>query len=185
VPDSTDRELLFRCLDGDPRAWESLVDRHGPLVRAVAFAVTRDPDQADDVYLETFARLLENLGRLRQPSRLRSWLVTTSRRLAIDAGRRQARRVDLGEDILQIPDPGTPDTEELQRLEDRARVHRALEELGERCRRLLQRLYLEEERPSYRRIGRELGMPVGSIGPTRARCLQRLRAIYESQEDPR
>lgn len=174
-----DEELVARCAAGEERAWATLVQRYRRLVYAIPSRAGLEPEEADDVFQLTFARLVERLDTLRDPARVRSWLVTTARRLSLDIIRRR-RGVDDAEPILaRVADENELPDSELERLEAQHLVRAALATISKRCRALVELLYYaRDETPSYETIAAKLSMPVGSIGPTRARCLQKLLAAY-------
>jgi RNA polymerase sigma factor (sigma-70 family) len=180
-----DGDLTARCAAGEGAAWEVLVHRYRRLVYAVPSRAGLASEEADDVFQDTFARLLAALPTLRDRSRVRAWLVTTARRLTVDTTRRR-RGIEDGETVLERAADPAPDIDEvIAALEERHRVRVALGRLDERCRRLLELLYgssAGSEPASYRDIAGRLDMPVGSIGPTRARCLTKLLRQYERDE---
>jgi RNA polymerase sigma factor (sigma-70 family) len=161
---------------GDAAAWDALVERYASLVWAVARSHRLSSADAADVSQTTWLRLVEHLDRIQQPARLGAWLATTARRESLAAIRRGARHVavgtadDLGQASLDEPSPDGA----LIRAEEHSQVSRAFERLAERCQRLL-RMLMADPAPSYEEVAEALGMPIGSIGPTRARCLERLQ----------
>lgn len=172
---TTDAELVRRCLDGEEGAWADLTDRYLRLVVRVAQRAGLDADRASDAAQETFLALWRNLRRLRDTRSLGGWLATTCRRRAWRLGKRDASRRAREEgvsvrDVAAEPLPESVLVDE----EQRHLVRRAFVTIGERCRRLLDALFFRPEMP-YAEISEEVGMPVGSIGPTRKRCLDRLR----------
>ena len=180
---SDDATLVARCLRGDASAWAVLVKRYQRLVFAIVRRAGLDEHAAGDVFQTVFARLVESLPRIKEPSRLQAWIVTTAKREALlQLGR--ARRmvsmtpVDEASDAAEwdVPDPAALPDEALEELQQLDRVRTALDSLDERCRRLL-RLLFHDEASGYDDVARELGIPVGSIGPTRARCLNKLRRL--------
>jgi RNA polymerase sigma factor (sigma-70 family) len=174
----SDAELVQRCRSDDARAWETVVVRYRRLIYAIPTRMGLEPEEADDVFQNTFIRLVERLETIRDPSLLRAWLVTTARRLSLDTvGRRRAVK-DSEEMLGNVPDPAALAEDEILKLEEQHLVRQAFEHLSERCRDLLELLYYTTETPSYEAIGERLRMPLGSIGPTRARCLQRLLRLY-------
>ena len=173
-----DAVLVERCRAGDARAWETLVVRYRRLVYAIPTRCGLPPEEADDVFQSTFSRLVERLHTLREPSQLRAWLVTTARRLSLDSVGRRKPVAASEEWLALVPDRAGLAEEELGRLEEQHLVRLAFEALPPRCRALLDLLYYAADVPSYEAIGRRLHMPVGSIGPTRARCLEKLARLY-------
>lgn len=170
-------ELLIRATAGDQAAWRTLIARYDVLLWAVARSFRLGHAQAADVVQTTWMQLVEHIARIRDPERLPAWLVRTARNLCIAAVHRNAREQRLHEGV-----PGqAPDDDPEQhavRAEHRAMVRRALARLPERDRRLL--ILLVSPSVDYAYISRTLGMPVGSIGPTRQRALHRLRAELRS-----
>jgi RNA polymerase sigma factor (sigma-70 family) len=168
-------DLLERAGRGEPRAWRELVDEFSGLVWAIARAHRLSDADAADVTQATFARLVENLDRLRDPLRVGAWLATTARRECLAVLRHQSRMLPRGDDMPEEPDAGEPghDAALIARERDEA-LWRAFERLSSRDRALL-RMLIADPPPSYEEISAALGMPIGSIGPTRARALERLR----------
>ncbi len=178
---AADARLVERCLAGDTRAWEALVQRHERLVYAVARAYRLGDDDLGDVFQEVFAALVKGLPRLRDPRSLVRWLSSTTDRIARAAAFRQRRERALSTShpvTLEKLDSGAPAIgADLERLEGEALVRLAFAGLGGRCRELLSALYYRDDPPSYADLARALGIPLGSLGPTRARCLKRLREL--------
>jgi RNA polymerase sigma factor (sigma-70 family) len=175
-----DAELVARCVAGDDAAWRTLVTRYERLVYTIPYRMGLDPADADEVFQITFTRLAERIGDLREPGRVRAWLVTTARRMTINlAGRRREVPAEIP---ASLTDPAELPSDELARLQDQHLVRAALARLGDRCRELLTLLYYAEGGAgpeggpdgSYKAVARELGIPMGSIGPTRMRCLKKL-----------
>jgi RNA polymerase sigma factor (sigma-70 family) len=143
-------------------------------------------DACDDVFQNVFAIVLRELPGLRDPETLPKWLMTVAHHESYRWIRKAkaARRISEGGggdggDLPQIaPEPLDRD---LIRLEQRQILVEAIEELGERCRGLLTALFLDRSEPDYREISRRLNIPVGAIGPTRNRCLQKLLALVEDR----
>jgi RNA polymerase sigma factor (sigma-70 family) len=172
-----DAEVLAACSRQDPRAWRELVRRYRRLVYGMPQALGLQWADAEEVFQQTFSTLLQALPRLQQPERLEAWLVTTSRRISIRMLRAERRHRQLTEaNMLSVPLPANPPdpaclVEELRAGE---RIQRAVESLGDPCATILLGLFATPPRP-YREIARELGLATGSMGATRARCLDRLR----------
>jgi RNA polymerase sigma factor (sigma-70 family) len=177
--DGGDAALVADCLAGDRSAWDALLERHGPLVWAVARRAGLDDEDAADVFQNTWIIALEELSRIREPALFGRWLGRVARHqcMRVRRGYGIARKA-LPNVARQDVDETVPD-EELVRLEDRSRVHAALDRVGERCAGLLRLLYMDSASPAYAEIADRLDMRIGSIGPTRARCLQRLRGLLE------
>ena len=185
--ESSDEALVLACRDGDPLAWEALVMRYQRLVYAIARNAGLDVEQAADVFQRVFAALVESLDKIEQPAQIGAWLATTARHEAWRLSRREraAYRVH-GESIDQadeIADAELLPEALVLRLEQQHHVRTALASLDERCRRLLQLLFYRSDSPAYSEIASVLGIREGSIGPTRARCLHKLRRRLEPDLD--
>jgi RNA polymerase sigma factor (sigma-70 family) len=179
-----DDELVRLCLQDDREAWETLVRRYGRIVYGLAVKTGLAPDDAADVFQTVFLSAYRNLHLLDRPESLSFWLATITRREAWHARRKLARSVTISSGDAANPldaaaAPAPLADEELERAQRTALLHRALEGMGERCRGLLEMLFFTEPAPSYEDAARSLGVPLGSIGPTRARCLAKLRKALE------
>lgn len=181
----TDSELISSCQKGNARAWRALVDRYRRLVYGIPRIQGLGRADAEEVFQIVFTELIGSLGRLRDPDSLGAWLSTTARRTAQHLHSRERRRNRLHTKAEWVMDPDPPDSgqEAIERLEERERVRRALDSLGDPCRTLLLGLFADPPR-SYRELARELDLAIGSLGPTRARCLARLRRNLEWGKTP-
>jgi RNA polymerase sigma factor (sigma-70 family) len=168
----SDPKLIQACLQGKKDAWETLVDRYARLVYSIARDCGLDGPDAEDAFQNVFLVLHRRLGTLRDQTRLSSWLITTARRECWRLARRRQRTA--AHDLLEVDVEESARTGEWERSQD---VREALERLGGRCQRLLTALFLDPGQPNYEQISEKVGLPVGSIGPTRARCFQKLEAI--------
>jgi RNA polymerase sigma factor (sigma-70 family) len=170
-------DLVAAALGGDEGAWSNLIARYATLVYAVVLRHRLFGADADDVSQIVWLRLIEHLRDLREPRALPMWLVVTTRneclRLINDKRRMQPRDplTDCPETMAELPEPD----EAIMRQERREVLLAAIAALPERQRDLLL-LLIRNPEMSYAEAGRRLDMPVGSIGPTRARALERLRA---------
>lgn len=167
--------LLEAAARGDQAAWDALVDRYASLLWSIARAHRlRDADAADAVQT-VWLKLVENLGRIKEPERLPGWLATTTRHECLRQLRRTDRERPTDDQVWQSePAPG-PAVDAALLLDERdAALWRALDKLSDQCRRLL-RVLMATPPPSYAEVADALDIPVGSIGPTRQRCLGRLR----------
>lgn len=173
---TTDAELVRGAAAGDQRAWDALVDRFGGLVWSIARAHRLGAADAADVSQTAWLRLVENLDRIRDPERVGAWLATTTRNECLRVIRRSGRQVPTDMEVdAEPPDTESPLADEgLLAGERDAALWQAFSSISERCQVLL-RLLIADPAPSYEEIGAALGMPIGSIGPTRARCLEHLR----------
>ncbi len=190
-----DAALVARCRRGDGAAWELLVRRYQRLVYAIVRRMRLDEHAAADVFQTVFARLVEHLPKIADPNRLQAWLVTTAKRESLlvlhrakrtvsmtrsDAGTEGADDSGGGAGEYDIADDALLPEEALADLQQLDGLRRAMDRLEERCRTLLTLLFRDEDdKVPYDEIGRRLGISVGSIGPTRARCLGKLRELVE------
>lgn len=167
--------LVRAAAAGDGTAWNEIVDRFSSLVWATARAHRLSRDDASDVAQTTWLRLVENLDRIREPERLGAWLATTARHESLRVIRRGAREQPSDQtDLFEAPADDAIDKVLVDPERDSA-LWRSFAKLSERCKTLL-RLLMADTEPSYEEIGAALGMPIGAIGPTRGRCLDKLRA---------
>lgn len=169
--------LIARARDGDQAAWNALVDRYTNLLWGVARAHRLSTADGAEVVQTTWLRLVENLGRIQDPERLPGWLATTARRESLRVIRQGNRERLGGIDTLAVDvvDDRTPALDALLLTQERdVALWACFDRLSERCQRLL-RVLMVTEPPAYVEVSEALGMPVGSIGPTRMRCLDRLR----------
>lgn len=175
-------ELVAAAGGGERVAWDELVRRHAALVWAVARTHRLGPADAADVSQTVWLRLVENLGSLRDPDALPGWLRTTTRNECLRVIRRGGREVHQAEVGTDITSPDAPSPEHLLLAEERDRqLWGALRGLSRRCQDLLRVLAYSPD-AGYAEISRSLGLPVGSIGPSRARCLANLRRRLEQTD---
>ncbi|MFD1149625.1 RNA polymerase sigma factor [Saccharothrix hoggarensis] len=170
--------VLAAAAGGDQGAWNTLVERYNGLLWSIARGYRLGEADAADVVQTTWVRLVEHLDRIDDPERLASWLATTVRRECLQLIRRTGRQRRAGDDesLDELPDPGPAPDESILADERDAALWRTLAALPERCQRLL-RVLMASPPPAYAEVAAALDMPVGSIGPTRQRCLGRLREL--------
>ncbi|MDQ1393209.1 MAG: hypothetical protein QOF30_2186 [Acidimicrobiaceae bacterium] len=170
-------ELVKLARDGDLQAKEALVEALQRLVWHTIgdFGLSRDDRQ--DVFAGTFCRLFERLHTIREPERLPGWIATTARNEAHTLLRARGRVV-VSDEPLEREDSEPSTDDRLVEREVRVALHTAFRALPRNCRELL-RLLTAMPRLSYEEISELLAMPHGSIGPTRQRCLDRLRSAPE------
>ncbi|GAA4411220.1 RNA polymerase sigma factor [Actinokineospora soli] len=176
------RRMLASAAEGDQAAWNSLVERYSGLLWSIARGYGLGTADASDAVQMTWLKLVENLESIADPARLPGWLATTARRECLQVIRRSGRTrrlVDLAA-AESPPEPPPVDDDLLRSERDRA-LWRALGKLSERCRTLL-RVLMASPPPSYAEVAAALGMRIGSIGPTRQRCLGHLRAVVLADE---
>jgi RNA polymerase sigma factor (sigma-70 family) len=169
---------LAACRRGDRGAWDAMVDQYGRLVYSIPRRYGLSEADADDVFQGVFLQLFRRLDAIRDPDRLSSWLITTAHRECWRVGKRSANVSAHGVDLEErIPDLAAPAAEDAEAWEQQHLVREALEQLGGRCQALLSALFTSGTTPNYEAIAQQLGMRVGSIGPTRARCFRKLEKI--------
>ena len=178
-----DARLVARCLDGEPRAWDALVFRHERLVYAIGRAYRLADEDMGDVFQEVFAALFRGLPNLRDARSLVRWLSSTTERVARTTALRRRREVarEVRDDVMltRLEDQGEAVGADLERLERQHQVRIAMAGVPDRCKRLLAALYYEDPVPTYLELSQRLGVPMGSLGPTRARCMDQLKSRLE------
>jgi len=184
VTDQPVSELLQRAAEGDRVAWRSIVDRYHRLVWSVIRGYRLDSSAAEDVFQTVWQRLIENCGRIRDPERLPGWLATTTRNEALRVLRHQKRQIpsefeyDVADRLAGSVDDSLVESETQRaalaafgRLPDDAQV--------------LLRLFCSDPPLDYQTISELSGRPVGSLGPTRARILDKLRTLIDEEMEGR
>jgi RNA polymerase sigma factor (sigma-70 family) len=167
-------EWVRAAAAGSQPAWNCLVERYNAMVWSIARSFRLDVHDASDVVQTTWLRLLEHLDRIKEPSRIGSWLATTARNECLVHLRRRGRAGLPLDHVGEVVDVRAAPEDALLGAERDAVLFAALDRLPDRCRQLL-RILASDPAPSYQEVSAVLGMPVGSIGPTRARCLERVR----------
>lgn len=178
--DSADRDLFEGVRSRDPAAWEIFVRRFGPVVREAARRAGLEAEHLDDAEQATWTVLLRHAAQIREPRSIPAWVITTATREAWRVGRRRGHErsiVGHRQRSLGLAEEAPAADEGPARLEQIQLVRDGLAGLDERCGALLRALFLEREQPAYEDLAAQLGIAVGSIGPTRQRCLGRLAAI--------
>lgn len=169
-------DLVSRAREGDQDAWNAIVERYLPLVCSLVRRHRLSEADGDDVCQTVWLRLVEKLDDLREPAALPGWIATTTRNecLRLIAGRKRMTPVDPGESVTLAGIADDVSADDLVAAEERQALREALAELPPDRRELL--LILLKDPPiAYAEISERLGIPVGSIGPTRARALEQLR----------
>ena len=183
--EDSDLQLVLACRRGDQFAWERLLRRYQRLIYAIPLRAGLDEDHAAEIFQDVFTTLFQKLNDIEQPEKLQAWLVTTTRRKTLhaisQAKVRQQSHVNTDEPphVATLIDEAPLPDEQLLILEEQHRIRTALSSLDERCRTLLEMLFYLAEPPSYADIATSLGLPEGSIGPTRARCLAKLLRLLK------
>ena len=179
----SDQELIRACRQGNPTAWQQVLDKYERLVYSIPLHYGLEREDAADIAQLTFTILIQNLNRLREDSHLGAWLSAVARRHTwrlVKSRRRQIPTEIEDEDLAaSAVVMGKADSNSIDRWELTEWLDHSLSKMDERCRDLLLALYFDIEEPSYTQVATRLGVPVGSIGPTRARCLERLKKIMQ------
>jgi RNA polymerase sigma factor (sigma-70 family) len=175
-------DLVRRAAAGDQAAWNELVARYNDLLWSIARGYRLSTADAADAIQTSWLRLLENLGRINDPDRVAAWLATTTRRECLKTLQRGSRERPhpAGHSTLDSIDIGNSVDQQLLRDERNAELWAAFTDMPDRCQCLL-RVLMTSPPPSYEDVAAALDMPIGSIGPTRARCLARLRELLEAR----
>ena len=176
--------LVQAAVAGDPVAWDRLVDRYTPLVRSVIWSFRLPPRDAEDANQMVWLALVQHLGRLREPRALPGWIVTTTRRecLSLLQSTRRSVPIDVTESHSAMWATESSLEDDYWHAERKCALWRELAELPDRQRQLME-LLLADPPLSYDEISARLGIPRGSIGPTRARAMRRLQASLRAYDD--
>ena len=174
--------LVEKARQSDAGAWEELVARFGGMIAATGRRYRLTPSDVSELQQTTWLRLVENLHRIEQPERVGGWLATTARRESLQLLRRAGKYHSGADQMLaNMPDKHLPDPDARPIAEERETVLRAgWGRLKPRCQELLS-LLISDDPVGYKDLSKLLQMPVGSIGPTRARCLEHLRRLVEEE----
>lgn len=169
-----DKALIESCLAGDQAAWNELVDRFGRLVYSIPRKIGMSAADADDVFQAVFGIVHRRLETLRDQTRLPAWIIRTTYRECWRAKKFYKSTPKLN-DVSEPSDAELDDA--VVKLETQHAVRQGLTMLDEKCRGLLEALFFTMPDAPYEEIAANLGMPIGSIGPTRARCFKKLETI--------
>jgi RNA polymerase sigma factor (sigma-70 family) len=169
-------DLVILARGGDEHAWDALVERYAPLIWSICRRYRLNPADAGDVGQSVWLQMLNHLDAIRDPAALAGWLVTTTGRECSRILRAARQLLAAGSlpDAPAVLDPQVTPEHELLVFERHAVLRQALTDLPACCQQLIA-LLIEDPPVPYAQISAKLGIPVGSIGPTRARCLSRLR----------
>jgi RNA polymerase sigma factor (sigma-70 family) len=170
VQSQVDNELIDRCIKGDEAAWKELVIKYQRLVYSVAHVLCPAGEDVSDIFQQVWLELYQHLPELRNAVALPAWLITVTRRRVYAAIRMRHGSEPLDDDMPDV-------SQQINQIEHEHMLERALGQMPERCQKLINLLYFEPKEPSYSEIAEALGMPEASIGPTRARCLEKLRKL--------
>ena len=175
-----DSILIAACLEGVELAWVALLERYNRLIYTIPLRFGFSKALADEIHQETCLIMLEKMDTLRNRQQLSSWIITVTRRACIKRWRTPrmeevelSTATDMGESTLE---------ENILHLEEQFLIQEAFTRLAERCQQMIQALFLTEPSRTYEEIAEQLGISLGSVGPTRARCLDKLRREVERLE---
>jgi RNA polymerase sigma factor (sigma-70 family) len=172
-----DPELVALCLSGDAHAWETLIVRYRRLIYSIPVKFSFSTADASDVFQAVCLKLIEHLHELKDESKVSAWLITTTTRQCIHVRSLRMRESSTDEDFEEPVAAGV-NVEDIQiQTQEQQSIREAVERLPDRCRQLLELLYFDATNPSYEEVSRIMKIPVPSIGPTRARCLEKLRTV--------
>jgi RNA polymerase sigma factor (sigma-70 family) len=172
-------DVVIAASTGEERAWEDLTSRFSAMIVGIARGCRLNDADVGEVFQTTWLRLVENIQRIEQPERIGAWLATTARRESLRLLRRRSRVTFDPESLADLVDDRAPAPDAGPLAEERSSIVRdAYARLPQRCQRLLG-VMSGADPPSYKEISEMLDMPIGSIGPTRGRCLERLGRIIE------
>jgi RNA polymerase sigma factor (sigma-70 family) len=178
-------ELFVAWREGNSRALDDLVRLLTPVLWQVARAAGLDQQQAEDVVQSSWLTLVRKADGIGEPAALGAWLMTTTRRAAWRSAQAERRYAPVDDEVLGRRAGTAPGADgELESAEEAALLWNSVRRLDARCQRLL-RVIAFDDRPDYTKISADLGMPVGSIGPTRGRCLAKLRGLLETTKGER
>jgi RNA polymerase sigma factor (sigma-70 family) len=182
LTEASDDALLAACLGGNDAAWAALIDRYAALIYSVPLKYGLSEADAADVFQWVCVTLFEKLDSVRAPRGLAAWLITTTSRQCIAVARRrraeQAHQAVSGASDAELPDPDLVPEDVLLALERQRVVRVAVARLPANCRKLIEALFRDDsQQTTYQELAEGLGVPMNSLGPTRARCLDRLRRL--------
>ncbi len=184
---SDDKSLVLACRAGDAAAWEALVNRYRKLIYSIPRRAGLSEHLAAEVFQQVFTVLFEKIDTIEQPERVQAWMVTMAKRESWRLVRLErmsesltSTEEDKSDPLQNIPDTHPLADESIQKLQEQALVWQAFQKLDDRCNMLLSMLFYQSEPPPYAEIAAQLGISEGSIGPTRARCLQKLQKLLEN-----
>ena len=173
---------MKECLQGNEVAWSTLIDKYKSLIFSIPIKLGFSSDDAADIFQAVCLALVSDLPRLREPQALPAWLMQTTSHKCFrwqDQGRRYAS-TELREEQLPGESPKMPEAV-LGEIEREQMVREAISELSPDCKRLVEFLFYQIPRPSYDEMARALRIPKGSIGPTRMRCLEKMKGLLEKK----
>jgi len=178
-----DAKLVRRCRAGDQTAWNELVDRYQRLIYSVPRRAGLSEEQAADVFQEVFVTLLEKIDDIKEPEKIRAWMVTTAKfkTWGVIRGTKDrygpATDEEMDAEMAAIPDTSPLADEMLIEVEEQHLIRSALKLIEERCQRILSMIYLCDPAASYAEVASAIGVGETSISPLRTRCLKKLEKV--------
>lgn len=176
MPSRSLSQIVSSCIEGDESAWREFVDLHSRLVYSIPRRNGFDASACDDIFQDVFLAAYRSLDSLRDAQSVPKWLITTTVRACARLAKKNKLR-------LPGPVPETIDEAEIDRQERLSELYQGLDELGGRCKELLIAIHCRPVATGYDQISKELGIPRGSIGPTRQRCLEKLAKIIRGDSE--
>jgi RNA polymerase sigma factor (sigma-70 family) len=184
----SDAALVSECRNGSKRAWEVFVRRFQRLIYTVPRRAGLSDEQAADVFQIVFSKAFEHLESITQPDRIQAWLVTTAKRESLALLRDRRSTVSIGEpeeeggEVYDVPDENPLPEELLESLQLQHELHEAVKLLDPKSQEFVKLVFLQDEPLPYSEIAARLGISEGSIGPTRTRCLEKLRSALNKKK---
>lgn len=185
--EKSDAGLVKSCRRGDESAWNALVDRYQRLIFAIPRRAGLSESQSADILQEVFLTLFEKLDEIEQPEKIRSWLVTTAKFKTWGLVRSEKgfyspeTEEEMELEMANLPDNSMLADDKLIELEEQHLIRTAVQELEEKCRKILAMIYLTEPSASYAEVAAAIGVGATSISPLRTRCLKKLEKILTKQ----
>jgi len=177
-----DPELVAMCLTGDATAWETLVRRYRRFIYSIPVKFGLQPQDAADIFQTVCVKWIEHLHELRDEKKLKPWLFTTTTRQCLTLGLAKQREVGATDEQFEELFGPANDLDEMKiSVERQQAIRDSVERLPERCRSLIEMLYLDGSFRTYQEISQLVGMPAASVGPNRARCLEKLKKILQKR----
>ncbi|HSE42963.1 MAG TPA: RNA polymerase sigma factor [Acidobacteriota bacterium] len=176
LEEQPDAQLIENCLNGDQASWEALIRRYQNLIYSVPIRYHFSASDAADVFQHVCVTMLEKLKTLRNTQTLSSWLYVTTKRHCWKISKKQRMEVELEDGDRYADEP------QGESLIFQHQVKSSLDQLSEKCKELIRALYYADPPLSYDEITAKFGIPFGSIGPTRARCLEKLRKVLTGKD---
>ena len=179
--DNSPAKLLAACKKGDRKAWNELIELITPVVFAICSRARVSRDESFDIFGQICLELIDSIGEIKSPEKITSYVSTITKRKIYRIYRRMQILDRISSEVRGYLHGSTSDDPELryEDIERRMIVRNALRELKPRDRRLIEALFLDPSRPSYKEISKSLRIPVPSIGPTRMRALEELQRILK------